>query len=107
MVGFHVVVGGLGDCKDMRRDFETISAAVRVQDGIGVYAQVSKGIDGHQDVADVCVDFAILETFLQVLVDSLIGDLAQQGEIRDTDFLLLSDLKGRLLDLRLAVAGIL
>jgi hypothetical protein len=37
--------------------------------------------------------FRILEPFLQVLVDGFVGHLADQGKIRDTDFLLLGGLK--------------
>ena len=39
------------------------------------------------------VDFAILEALLQVVIDGLVGDLANQCKIRDADFLLLSRLK--------------
>jgi hypothetical protein len=39
------------------------------------------------------VYLAIFEALLQVLIDSLIGDLANQGEIRHTDFLLLGGLE--------------
>jgi hypothetical protein len=39
------------------------------------------------------VNLAILESLLQVLVDCLVGDLAEQGEIRDSDFLLLGGLE--------------
>lgn len=65
----------------MRRDFESVSSSIRVQDLVGINAQVAKGIDGDQDMANVGVDFAMLKPFLQVVVDGFIGDLAQQGEI--------------------------
>lgn len=50
------------------------------------------------------VDFAILEALLQIVVDGLVGNLADQREIRDTDFLLLGRLKdGLLCELRLGL----
>jgi hypothetical protein len=64
--------------------------------------------------ADACgstyVDFAILEAFLEIVVDGLVGDLADQREIRDTDFLLLGRLEDGLLcevGTRLSPAGCL
>ena len=39
------------------------------------------------------VDFAILEALLQVVVDGLVGDLADQRQIGDADFLLLGRLE--------------
>jgi hypothetical protein len=39
------------------------------------------------------VDFAILKALLQVVVDGLVGDLANQRKIRDADFLLLGRLE--------------
>jgi len=51
------------------------------------------------------IDFAILESLLQVVVDGLVGNLADKGEIRNSDFLLLCRLEGRLLDLRLPSTG--
>jgi len=48
------------------------------------------------------VYLAILEPLLQVLVDGLIGDFADQRQVRDTDFLLLGRLKdGLCCELRL------
>jgi hypothetical protein len=44
----------------------------------------------------------MLESHFQVIVDRLIGDLAQQCQVRNTDLLLLRSLKGGLFDLRLA-----
>jgi len=48
------------------------------------------------------INLAMLETELQVLVDSFVGDLAKQGKVGDTDLLLLGGLEGGLLDLGLA-----
>lgn len=48
------------------------------------------------------VYFGILKTFLQILVDSFIGYLADQGEIRDSHFLLFSTFEYRFPDLWLA-----
>lgn len=48
------------------------------------------------------VYFGILEPFLQILIDSLIGYLADQGKIRNTHFLLFSTFEYRFPDLRLA-----
>jgi hypothetical protein len=39
------------------------------------------------------VDLAILKALLEVVVDGLVGDLANQREIRDTDLLLLGRLE--------------
>jgi hypothetical protein len=39
------------------------------------------------------VNFAILEAFLEVVVDGLVRDFADEREIRDTDFLLLGRLE--------------
>ena len=44
----------------------------------------------------------MLEAKLQVLVNRLVGDLAEQGEVGDTDLLLLGGLECGLLDLTLA-----
>jgi hypothetical protein len=44
----------------------------------------------------------MLETELQVLINRFVGDLAKQGEVRDTDLLLLGGLKGGLFDLAFA-----
>jgi hypothetical protein len=43
------------------------------------------------------VDFAILKPLLQIVVDGLVGDFANQREIRDSNFLLLGRLKDGLL----------
>lgn len=61
----------------MRRNFESISASIRVEDLVGIDAQVPKGIDRDQHMANVGVDFAMFKTLLQVVVDGFIGDLAQ------------------------------
>jgi hypothetical protein len=58
-------------------------------------------------VADVGVDLAMLEALLQVVVDGLVGDLAQQREVRDSDLLLLGDFEGGFLDLRLRIAAVI
>lgn len=50
------------------------------------------------------VYFRILEAFLQILIDSLIGYLADQGKIRNSDFLLFSTFEDCFPDLRLATA---
>ena len=39
------------------------------------------------------VDLAILEALLEVVVDSLVGNLADQRQVRDADFLLLGRLE--------------
>lgn len=44
----------------------------------------------------------MLESHLQVVVDRLIGDLAQQCQVRNSDLLLLGRLKCGLFDLRLS-----
>lgn len=50
-------------------------------------------------MADICVDLGAFESLLQVVVDGLVGYLAQECQIRDTDFLLLAGLESRLLGL--------
>jgi hypothetical protein len=50
------------------------------------------------------VDFAILKALLQVVVDGLVRDFADQCEIRDSDLLLLGALEdGLLCELRLGL----
>lgn len=44
----------------------------------------------------------MLESHLQVIVDRLIGDLAQQSQVRNSYLLLFGSLKGGLFDLRLS-----
>lgn len=86
-------------------DLESIASAVGIEHGIGVDTQVSERIDGHQDVSDIGVDFAMLESLFQVLIDGFVGDLAEQCQIGYTDFFLLRYLECRLLDLRLSAIG--
>lgn len=47
----------------------------------------------------------MLEALLQILVNSLIGNLTEQCEVRDTNFLLLRALKNGLPDLRSPVGA--
>jgi hypothetical protein len=91
----------------MGRDFEPVPAAIRVENLVCVNSQVSEGIDGDEHMANVGVDLAVLEALLQVVVDGLVGDLAQQRQIRDSDLFLLGDFKGGLLDLRLRIAAVI
>ena len=51
------------------------------------------------------IDLPILEPLLQVVVDGLVGHLADQGKIGDTNLLLLRSVKGRLLDIRLTASS--
>lgn len=44
----------------------------------------------------------MLESQFQVIVDRLVGDLAKQSQVGDTNLLLLGGFKGGLLDLTLA-----
>lgn len=48
------------------------------------------------------IDLPRIEAELQVVVDGLVGDFAQQREVGDTDLFLLCTLKGGLLDLGLS-----
>ncbi len=41
------------------------------------------------------VDLRILETFLQIFIDCLIGNFADQSKVRNPDFLLFRALKHR------------
>ena len=52
-------------------------------------------------MADVSIYLPMLKALLQILIYSFVRDLAQQGQIRDTNFLLLRDFERSLLDLRL------
>lgn len=45
------------------------------------------------------VDLRVLKSFLEVLVDGLVRDLAEQREVRHSNLLLLRALEHRLLDL--------
>lgn len=56
-------------------------------------------------MANVGVDLAMLESLLQVVVDCFVGDLAEQSQIGNADFLLLSDFEGGLLDVGLRIAA--
>lgn len=61
-------------------------------------------------MADVCVDLATLESLLEVFVDGLVGDFAEQGEVGYANLLLLGDFVCGLLGLgrlpRCALLGI-
>ena len=48
------------------------------------------------------VDFAIFESFLQIIVDGFVRDLADQSEIRYSDLLLLVCVESRFLDIGLS-----
>lgn len=50
------------------------------------------------------VDLVVLEAEFQVVVDGLVGDFAQQREVRDTNLLFLGRLECGLLHLRLPPA---
>jgi hypothetical protein len=60
------------------------------------------GMRGACACGSTHVYLAILEALFQIVVDGLVRNLADQGEIRDSDFLLLGGLKdGLLCELRL------
>lgn len=48
------------------------------------------------------IDLVMVKTEFQIIIDGLVGDFAQQGQVRNTNLLLLGALESRLLDLRLA-----
>jgi len=73
----------------MGRDLQPVLALVAVQYLVGVYTQITEWIDRHQHVSNICVNVAIFETLLEVVVDGLVGDFADQREIGDAHFLLL------------------
>ncbi len=50
--------------------FETVLAAIRLKDLLGVDAQIAERVDRDEHVADVGVDLCILESFLKVVVDA-------------------------------------
>lgn len=80
-VRFHVVVRGLGDGKNVWRHFQTVLPPVTVKHCVGVYAQVLEGIDRDQHMANVGVYLGILEALLQVIVNGLVGYLADEREV--------------------------
>lgn len=47
-------------------------------------------------MANVCVDFGALESLLEVVIDGLVGHLAEQSQIGDTNLLLLGGVEGGL-----------
>lgn len=55
----------------------------------------------RSDSRPTYVDLRILKSLLQVVVDGFVRDLADEGEIRNSNFLLLSALKNGLPDLGL------
>jgi len=101
-VALHVVVRGLGDCEDVWRHLQAILASVAVENGICIDPQVSKGIDGNQHMANVCLTLPLdasraqargqttyvndlsLESFLQVFIDGFVCNLAEQCKIIHT-----------------------
>ena len=52
-------------------------------------------------MANVGVNFGILESLFQVVIDGLVGDLADERQIRDPDLLLLGAFELGFFDLRL------
>lgn len=55
-------------------------------------------------IDDAYVNLAMFEAELQIVVDRVVRDLAEQGKVRNTDLLLLRRLEYGLLHLRLAPA---
>ena len=49
----------------------------------------SKGIDGDEDGADVCIDLAVCLSLLEVVVDAFVGYRREERHIRDANLLLL------------------
>jgi len=78
----------------VRGHLEAVLPLVTLEDVVGVDAQVAERVDGDQDMPDIGVYLATLEALLQVFVDSFVGDLAQQGQVGDANFLLLRDFEG-------------
>ena len=60
----HVIVSRLGDGENVRGHLEAVLALVGLEDLVGVDAEVAKGVDGDQDMADVGVYLAALEALL-------------------------------------------
>ena len=56
----------------------------------------------RSDARPTYVDFRIFKSLLQVVIDGFVRDLADEGEIRNSNFLLLSALKNGLPDLGLS-----
>lgn len=52
------------------------------------------------------INLIVFEPQFQIVVNGFVGDLAEQGEVRDTNLLFLGALKGGLLDLRFALPTI-
>ena len=89
----------------MRGDFQPVLPFVRIEDRIGVDAQIAEGVDGDQHMADIGVDFGIFESLFQIVVYGFIRDLADQREVRDPDLFLLGAFELGFLDLGLSAAG--
>lgn len=57
-------------------------------------------------MADIGIDLAPFEPLLQVLVDGFVGYFAQEGQVGNTNLLLLGCLKGGLLGLRASACAV-
>ena len=85
---------------------KTVLALVGFEDLVGVDAEVPEGVDGNQDMADIGVYFTSFESLFQVLVDGFVGYFAQEGQVGNTNLLLLGCLKGGLLGLRASACAV-
>ncbi len=75
LVCVHVVVSTFGDGKDVWCHLETVLASIGLEDVFGVDTEIAERVDRDEYIADVGIDFCILETLLEILVDSFVGDL--------------------------------
>ena len=100
LVALHVVIRRLSRRKDMRGHLKSILALVGVEDRIRIDAQIAKGIHRDQHMADISVDFCSFEALLQIIVDRLVRNLADERKVRNSDFLLLRALELGFLNIR-------
>ena len=68
----------------MRRHFQAVLATVRIEDLGSLDTEVSEGIDRYEDVSDVGIDFLILKSSPEIVVDAVIGDGTEQGHVVDS-----------------------
>ncbi len=88
LVCVHVVVSTFGDGKDVWCHLETVLASIGLEDVFGVDTEIAERVDRDEYIADVGIDFCILETLLEILVDSFVVTLDMPGHIRDTSLCL-------------------
>jgi hypothetical protein len=64
----------LTDCINVRRHFQAVLVSVGFQSLVVINRQEAERVDRDQDVTDIGVNISILESFLEVIVDGIVGD---------------------------------